>query len=104
MQTMTRRQFFRMPLVALAFALAPKWMMSLFPAPAPQPDLRAIGESIKEILPFMIFSPTGPFPPVTKPQRVTVPIFELASMPMISLDDIKRRRFEMKGNFFHENT
>lgn len=91
MAQLTRRQFLsRSPLAILAFVLMPGWMLRLF-AP-PSNALREINFAIHEEIGVLIYKPDVM---AHYPKRVTVPVFEIAAYPMISIAEIKARRFDV---------
>lgn len=92
----TRREFLRRsPLVILAFLVMPgpmlRWLQK-------QPVVRTIPFRIEERIGTLVYKPE-----VMQhySKRITVPSFEIASMPMVSIAEIKQRRFEVVDRKLH---
>jgi hypothetical protein len=97
---MTRRQFLQQfPIVLFMLLFFPKQLFKRSPSVLSpgKPDLRKISEGMKDTVSAICGQ--GPLPPLTRPVRVTVPLFEIASFPMISIADIKARRFDIEARY-----
>jgi hypothetical protein len=95
---MTRRQFLqRFPIVLFMLLFFPKQLFTHSPSVLSpgKPDLRKISEGMQDTVSAICGQ--GPLPPLTRPVRVTVPTFEIYACPMISLADIKARRFDIEA-------